>query len=37
MRGVLAALAHGVNPSNTAQTGSILLRGLGMGLFLTQF
>jgi asparagine synthase (glutamine-hydrolysing) len=37
MRRVLAALAHGVNPSNTAQTVSILLRGLGVGLFLTQF
>jgi asparagine synthase (glutamine-hydrolysing) len=37
MRAVLAGLELGINPESTAQTGSILLRGLGVGLFLNQF
>lgn len=37
MRAVLAGLERGINPESTAQTGSILLRGLGVGLFLHQF
>lgn len=37
MRTVLVGLERGINPESTAQTCSILLRGLGVGLFLTQF
>nr|WP_319565525.1 asparagine synthase-related protein [uncultured Rhodoferax sp.] len=37
MRAVLTALGHGVTPATTQQTVSILLRGLGVGLFLTRF
>ncbi|MBW4618359.1 MAG: hypothetical protein KME17_03100 [Cyanosarcina radialis HA8281-LM2] len=37
MRSVLAALESGVTPTKTRQVGSILLRGLGVGLFLTRF
>lgn len=37
MRAVLVALEHGVTPHTSLQAGSILLRGLGVGLFLTRF
>lgn len=37
MRGVLDALAQGVTPQRTQQTASILLKGLGVGLFLMRF
>ena len=37
MRDVLASLKKGINRSNTGECGSILLRGLGVGLFLRQF
>jgi asparagine synthase (glutamine-hydrolysing) len=37
MRTVLTALAGGVTPARTQQVAAILLRGLGVGLFLTRF
>jgi asparagine synthase (glutamine-hydrolysing) len=37
MRSVLEALDRGVTPESTQRAGSILLRGMGAGLFLTRF
>ena len=37
MRGVLTTLQSKIDTSTTAQCGSILLRGLGVGLFLERF
>jgi asparagine synthase (glutamine-hydrolysing) len=37
MRGVLDELSKGVTPGNTERAGTILLRGLGVGLFLMRF
>jgi asparagine synthase (glutamine-hydrolysing) len=37
MRAVLMALESGVTPHTSLQAGAILLRGLGVGLFLTRF
>jgi asparagine synthase (glutamine-hydrolysing) len=37
MRAVLPALEHGVTPHTSVQAKAILLRGLGVGLFLTRF
>ena len=37
MRAVLATLEQQVNPQTTQQTGTILLRGLSVGLFLLRF
>ena len=37
MRAVLASLSHDVTVKNTTQAGTILLRGIDMGLFLQRF
>ena len=37
MRDILASLKKGIDRSNTGECGTILLRGLGVGLFLRRF